>query len=263
MATGSRYNPLLDTWADTQVGGAPTSRLLHAAVWTGTVMVVWGGWDGVGGTVFNTGGRYNPGTNTWQGTTTTSAPSARQDALAAWTGTYVVIYGSNAGGALGGRYNPVADAWSGVSTINAPPTPQGGAMVTVGSRVMVWGGHPPSAAGFYNSGGLYDASSDVWTPVTTTNAPSARYSHSLVWTGSKAIVWGGFSASGYEATGSQYDPLLDSWQALPTSNAPSARAGHSGVWTGTQMVVWGGGNVSGGLNTGGRLVPALNVFVKN
>jgi len=225
-------------------------------------MVVWGGWDGVGGTVFDTGGRYNPGTNTWQLTSTTSAPSARQDALAAWSSPYVVVYGGNAPGALGGRYDPVGNAWYGVATLNAPPSPQAGAMAVVGNRVMVWGGHTPSGAGYFNTGGLYDASTDVWSLTTTTNAPSARQNHSLVWTGSKAIVWGGYSGSAQEATGAQYDPLLDSWQALPTSNAPSARSGHSGVWTGSQMVIWGGADIVP-LNTGGRFVPMMNVFLKN
>jgi len=261
-ATGGRYNPASDAWAAMAVGGAPTSRLLHAAVWAGTVMVVWGGWDGVGGTVFDTGGRYNPGTNTWQLTSTTSAPSARQDALAAWSSPYVVVYGGNAPGALGGRYDPVGNAWYGVATLNAPPSPQAGAMAVVGNRVMVWGGHTPSGAGYFNTGGLYDASTDVWSLTTTTNAPSARQNHSLVWTGSKAIVWGGYSGSAQEATGAQYDPLLDSWQALPTSNAPSARSGHSGVWTGSQMVIWGGADIVP-LNTGGRFVPMMNVFLKN
>ena len=35
-------------------------------------MIVWGGWNEV---EFNTGGRYNPGTDSWTATSTTNAPS--------------------------------------------------------------------------------------------------------------------------------------------------------------------------------------------
>ena len=38
------------------------------------------------------------------------------------------------------------------------------------------------------SGGCID---DTWTPTTLTNAPSPRYCHTAVWTGSEMIVWGG------------------------------------------------------------------------
>jgi hypothetical protein len=33
---------------------------------------------------------------------------------------------------------------------------------------------------------------DTWTATSTTNAPSARWDHTAVWTGSEMIVWGGF-----------------------------------------------------------------------
>ena len=52
-----------------------TVRLLsgfsHTAVWTGTEMIVWGG--GTNTTSLNTGGRYNPSTDSWTATTTTNA----------------------------------------------------------------------------------------------------------------------------------------------------------------------------------------------
>src|SRR5205823_6151409 len=41
-----------DTWTATSTTNAPTARLAHTAVWTGSEMVVWGG------TNLNTGGRY-------------------------------------------------------------------------------------------------------------------------------------------------------------------------------------------------------------
>jgi hypothetical protein len=51
-----------DTWMATPRGTSiPDGREEHTAVWTGSEMIVWGGaTDGL-----NTGGRYNPVTDTW------------------------------------------------------------------------------------------------------------------------------------------------------------------------------------------------------
>src|SRR5437870_3648559 len=62
-----------DTWTGTRVG-APDGRYLHTAVWTGSEMIVWGGYNG---SFVNTGGRYNPGTDSWTTTSPTNAPDGR------------------------------------------------------------------------------------------------------------------------------------------------------------------------------------------
>jgi hypothetical protein len=51
-----------DTW--TATAGAPDARHLHTAVWTGSEMIVWGG-EGAFSLFNNTGGSYNPSTDTW------------------------------------------------------------------------------------------------------------------------------------------------------------------------------------------------------
>jgi hypothetical protein len=62
---------------------------------------------------------------------------------------------------------------------------------------------------------------DNWAATSTINAPTGRYEHTAVWTGSEMIVWGGeFPASN---TGGRYNPSTDSWTATSTTNAPSAR----------------------------------------
>jgi hypothetical protein len=91
------------------------------------------------------------------------------------------------------------------------------------------------------------ACSDAWAATNTVNAPAAREGHTVVWTGSEMIVWGGTNFSTYLNTGGRYNPSADSWTATSTTNAPSARTGHTAVWTGTEMIVWGGsGNSTGG-----------------
>src|SRR5438093_6733188 len=94
---------------------------------------------------------------------------------------------------------------------------------------------------------------DNWAATSTINAPTGRYEHTAVWTGSEMIVWGGeFPASN---TGGGYNPSTDSWTATSTTNAPSARYDHTAVWTGSGMIVWGG---LGGGNTGGRYNPSTD-----
>jgi len=69
---GGRYNPGTNTWTATSTGSAPDARDWHTAVWTGSEMIVWGGYGGV---FFNSGGRYNPGTDTWTATRPAAPPT--------------------------------------------------------------------------------------------------------------------------------------------------------------------------------------------
>ena len=45
-------------------------------MWTGSEMIVWGG-ESDGISYLNTGGRYNPSTDSWTATSTTNAPAGR------------------------------------------------------------------------------------------------------------------------------------------------------------------------------------------
>src|SRR5205085_1738599 len=85
----------IDNWTATSLTNAPAARIWHTAVWTGSQMIVWGGFNG--SSVFNTGGRYNPGTNSWTATSTTNAPAGRERHTAVWTGTEMIVWGGDAG----------------------------------------------------------------------------------------------------------------------------------------------------------------------
>ena len=85
--------------------------------------------------------------------------------------------------------------------------------------MIIWGGYTD-----LNTGGRYSHSTDTWTVTSTTNAPSGRYNHTAVWTGSKMIIWGGADENSLGVnTGGKYNPGTDSWTATSTSNAPDAR----------------------------------------
>jgi N-acetylneuraminic acid mutarotase len=253
LDTGGRYNPSTDSWTATSTTNAPEARVQHTAVWTGNEMIVWGGFNPDAGET-NTGGRYNPSMDSWTPTSTTNAPSGRNLHTAVWTGSEMIVWGGLADNS-GGRYNPVTDNWVSTSTTNAPTARIQHTAVWTGSEMIVWGGFSPSGGTYFNTGGKYSPATDSWTPTSTTNAPSARYIHTAVWTGSEMTIWGGGGVSGNVDTGGRYDPATDGWAPTSTINAPSARTHHTAVWTGSEMIVWGG--VGNGFpfpyfNTGGR-----------
>src|SRR5436190_19003045 len=92
LVIGSRWDhPSADTWPATAMG-APEARYYHTAVWTGSRMVVWGGYNQFG-TYLNSGGRYDPSTDSWTPTNTIGAPAARYYHTAVWSGTRMIIWG--------------------------------------------------------------------------------------------------------------------------------------------------------------------------
>ena len=60
LNTGGRYNPVTNSWTATSTADAPAERDLQTAVWTGSEMIVWGGYGQWRLATSNTGARYNP-----------------------------------------------------------------------------------------------------------------------------------------------------------------------------------------------------------
>src|SRR5438105_42762 len=89
--------------------------------------------------------------------------------------------------------------------------------------------------GANNTGGKYTPGTDSWAVTSTTHAPTARWNHTAVWTGSEMIVWGGFKSPLFFNTGGRYNPTQDSWTATSITNAPDARWMHTAVWSGSEM----------------------------
>jgi len=257
--TGAKYIPSTDSWIFISIANAPDARTAHAAVWTGSEMIVWGGFDG--SNAVNTGGKYDPITNSWTSTSTVNAPAIRSSLTAVWTGTEMIVWGGRTDGITylnsGGRYNPGTNTWTATSTFNAPDGRAFQTAVWTGGEMIIWGGYFYDGDNhYYNSGGRYNPGADSWTSTNLTGAPSERASHTAVWTGSKMIVWGGGDRFGYFDTGGIYDPVANSWMATDVTNSASGRRLHTAIWNGNEMIVWGGFDGSGlNLNTGGRYDP--------
>jgi N-acetylneuraminic acid mutarotase len=260
LNTGGRYNPGTDSWTPTGTIGAPEGRHRHTAVWTGSEMIVWGGETGAPVVYFNTGGRYNPSTDSWIATSTGAAPAARSLHTAIWTGSEMIVWGGNNdsnGFNTGGRYNPNTDIWTATTTANAPAARGVHTAVWTGSEMIIWGGFGTS--NYLNTGGRYNPGTDSWAATSTNNVPTARFDHKAVWTGAQMIVWGGFDTSLQRTnSGGRYNPATDSWMATSTIDAPTAREFHTAVWTGREMIVWGGMDDIGLSNHGGRYNPVTN-----
>jgi len=243
LNSGGKYNPGTDSWIATTTANAPTARGLHTAVWTGSEMIVWGGTDNIYTNHFNSGGKYNPGTDSWIATTTANAPTARGRHTAVWTGSEMIVWGGDNPSPLdtGGKYDPDTNSWIATSTTNAPTARLGHSAIWTGFEMIVWGGSDGFTLG---DGAKYNPSTDSWTATPLTNAPSGRANHTAVWTGSEMIVWGGNYVLPvvYTNTGGRYNPTTNSWADTSITNAPSGRSHHTAVWTGNEMIVWGGYN---------------------
>jgi len=224
LNTGGRYNPSTDSWIAATATKAPRARYSHTAVWTGSEMIVWGGVLVDCNCICNdnSGGRYNPSTNTWLGTTTINAPTSRESHTAVWNGSEMIIWGGRKCASwfdTGGRYNPNTDSWTPTSTGNAPDARYSHTAVWTGNQMIVWGGANLPGGSIFDSGGRYDPGANSWAATTRTNAPTARYKHTAVWTDSEMIVWGGADAAGYLNSGGRYFPGTPSPTPTPTATA--------------------------------------------
>ena len=159
-------------------------------------MIVWGGYD-ENFDPLNTGGIYDPGTDSWMPTHGANAPSPRESHTAIWSSDEMIVWGGYDGTNYlntGGRYNPGTDSWITTSTTTPPDGRASHTAVWTGSEMIVWGGVRSTNgidAIYLDTGGKYNPEADTWTPTSTINTPGARYSHTAVWTDREMIVWGG------------------------------------------------------------------------
>ena len=257
--TGARYNPATDSWTATSTGvNSPIGRKGHTAIWTGSEMIVFGGWDGV--TEYNAGYRYNPTTNSWSLTSTgANVPTGRYYHTAVWTGTEMIVWGgSSLNVNTGGRYKVSTDSWTPTSTgANVPGGRAYPTAVWTGTEMIVWGGAPLQFGTTYNTGGRYSPATNSWLATSTgANVPTARSGHTAVWSGSEMLVWGANSGPG-----GRYNPATDAWAVISTgAGSPQDlyRNQYTAIWTGSEMIVWGGYGGDQGLASGGRYNPTTD-----
>jgi len=249
-----------DPWEPISGEGAPEARSSHTAVWTGSEMVVWGGANrNCDACNLNTGGRYDPATDSWRPVSQVNAPSPRRFATAIWTGSEMIVWGGRHDGSAldtGGRYDPASDTWLLLPATSGLAGRYWHTAVWTGTAMIVWGG--TIGYGYLADGASYDPATDQWTAIPT--ADLGRRHHSAVWLDRAMLIYGGQGNDGGNADaylpsaavigGWSYTPSTQVWAPLPAVGQPSGRAFHTALVLGDEMVVWGGYDGVSTLGTG-------------
>lgn len=256
LANGAVYDPALDSWSMLPNAGRPSARLLPTVVWTGSVMIVWGGGNSANTTEFSDGAMYNPVTDQWTAMATVGAPSNRRGAHGFWTGSEMILWGGLNGGALSERtivylFDPVGNSWRAGSG-------EGGEEIEgVLNPVVEWSG-----TYLYLNGGVngtserdiffeYDPVTQLW--VKRIGGPTDREGAFGKWNGSQLVVWGGLNDGDVLSDGRRWSPTASGgfWDDI-AGNATRARsstaneAGWVAAIGNSRLLLLGGANDSGG-----------------
>lgn len=181
------------------ISGPLPGTVRPSGIWTGTEVILWGGWPGSAHTIglddaTGQGAIYDPSTDSWR--EISESPLAPRAAhFAAWTGREMLIWGGYVKRGIatdGAAYDPVSDTW----------------------RVLA---PPPSA----------------WIAALRTGDDDLPASASA-WTGSQWVI--GFETDDGQVALASYDPTSDSWGQLPAA-AGSDTEGIDLVWTGSDLIL--------------------------
>ena len=261
-ASGGWYQPDADVWTAVSTLAAPGARRGQTAIWSGSEMIVWGGFSGT--EYLATGGRFSLASQSWHGLSV-SPLAPREGHVSIWTGNRMLIWGGrNDTSTLGdgALYNPGTGVWTPLPTSGAPGPRAGAAAVWTGDRLLVWGGEGDT--GYLGDGAqlrfINGTPLNAWQTISAAAAPGARGGHTAVWSGSRMIVWGGVNSGGQIGNGAAYDPLTDKWTPLTSTGAPEPREQHNAVWTGSEMIVYGGLTASGATASGAAYDPASGLW---
>lgn len=230
----------------TELPAPPELRTGAAQVWTGSELLVWGGYRGFDEpNVVASGLVFDATEMTWR--PTAPAPlEARTRMASAWTGSELLVWGGWSGKAGyeflegflgdGGAYDPVLDSWR-----MLPPAPidaRAPLSVWTGREMLVWG-TSVRVEDRPRDGAAYDPATDSWSSIA--EAPIELTDATAVWTGTEMIVFGAALHGGNvpetpTAIGAAYDPASDTWRQLPDSDIdPNA---NTASWLDDRLIAW-------------------------
>jgi N-acetylneuraminic acid mutarotase len=279
---GGVYDIGTDTW--TVLNGGPVGRMNASAVWSGTEMIVWGGFM-FQRTGFisefaaqGSGAAWNAATGVWRTLPSVGAPAARYSHTAQMTapGGKMLILGGTAG-ATGAAYDTAADSWSPISSAGFPAGTSFAATAwTDGALYWACGatqssspdfapGYLPHHSEFYvppapstaatgNLFARYDPVANTWTNISGPGAPAAANVTAGASEPGKFFVYRNDSDGGV----SSFDIATATWQGA-TPAPVIARQSPAAVWTGTEVLYWGGFSSATPLRSGGRFKPTTNL----
>jgi N-acetylneuraminic acid mutarotase len=206
------YDPTANAWTALTPGGGPISgRAFQSTVYDsahGKVILFGGGTFDVSTwsiTDFGDTWAYDPTANTWTNLHPSGdAPSARDS--------HGMVYNSATGKVIlfGGEdtdlndlndtwsYDPVANTWTNLHPASVPPARDSHAMAydSATGKVILFGGYRWNGGDDFDDTWAYDSAANTWTNLHPTNSPSARDSHSMVYSPAtgKVVLFGGAGA---------------------------------------------------------------------
>ncbi|HEY5375698.1 MAG TPA: hypothetical protein VIK01_18595, partial [Polyangiaceae bacterium] len=219
LDTGAIYSPVTDDWVDVSKGlGMLTPRSTATAVWTGSVVIVFGGIDGTEN-LLKDAAAYDPQSKLWSALP--SAATARSQPLGFWDGARAIFWGGTATNNL-----PIAGAdrfdlttWAASSKTGDPGQLLAPAVGFDGSIVYFQGG-------LFNGNNRqdkvfsYTTKTDNWSALS--KSLSARSSAFGAWDGSHFVVWGGRDDVALRNDGKYLSG--STWVSMGAIAAPSARS---------------------------------------
>ncbi|MCC6233166.1 MAG: hypothetical protein IT580_11020 [Verrucomicrobiales bacterium] len=152
VATGARLrftdtpDPVPESWLPMTAVGAPAARHGHAAVWTGSRLLVWGGYAAE--TYLGDGASYDPVAGVWTPIPASGAPSPRAWPWVAWTGSELLIAGGETARgpvATGAAYHPGTGRWRPLADGGDTILRSGATTAWSGRELLVFGGQSGSA----------------------------------------------------------------------------------------------------------------------
>jgi hypothetical protein len=267
--TGSIYDAAVGTWTRMKQAGAPSARRAALGVWTGTRVLIWGGFDRDGDPQDHAY-LYDPVSDAWNTVPGANEPDPSLYPATGWSGTHLFAMGGLESGVSSSDFRVYGAA---TNTWSAPTTPtltrRDGAFGGFdGTNFVVWGGR--SLGSGVTTGFRHDAlatPAPTWTSTATTGAPSTRYivtrEHGWVAriAAGKLLMLGGFdpffarSDASTRRDGAIYNSTTNTWTGVPAWQSPHARRYAVAVWMGSEFLLWGGEHGGVPSNTGERLLP--------
>lgn len=243
-------------WGRMSDADAPSARKRHAAVWTGTEMIIVGGLNDA--TMKNVGSphAYDPAKNRWRSLATQGAP-ARHFLQAIWTGRQLIAWGGYEGSGTtqswqwnGMVWSPDSGSWTPLKSPIAWKIDPGASFVEAPRQSLTWTGSEAIIVGGVDQRGeplsmAYNPTSGKWRRLAAAGSPERLAGHAAVWTGDELLIWGGYTGETdalrrLTTEGAIYSPLLDEWRPMSNLNGPKERYSAAAVWTGDHLVIFGG-----------------------
>lgn len=200
---GYLLDPLTGS-AETLPAAPLAARAFPAVAWTGSELIVWGGWD-LHDEFFDDGAAYDQASGEWR--VLPQAPIEARMPFSVWTGSELLVWGSrwrNMRLVDGAAYDPAADSWRQIA--DAPLKLTDGTAVWTGKEMIIFGAalHGSNRAEAETAiAAAYDPAVDSWRLLADSQlSPQAS---TAAWNGDRMIAWDYLNQS------QTYDPDRDEW----------------------------------------------------